>query len=490
MTMAPLDFYQFLILLSNALTIVTALIIILDDSKNSQSVIAWLLVIFLFRWIGVFFYILIGINWKKGNIVREHPEKIFSEFLGKVLERQKRYFDHLNARGLREEESDRMKCARMLISSNRSMLTVNNEVELLVGGRCAFDRLLDDLGSAVESIHMEFYIWRSDALGQKIKELLIERAAAGVEIKLLFDGLGSFRKISKDYRKELKHHGIEFAYFLDINRFLARFKVNYRNHRKIVVIDGKLAYVGGINVGEEYLDGGARFESWLDTAVRISGDSVLLLQALFLADWGSSGNAIQMDDKLFPGQADTGDIRTPVQLAFSGPDSPWPNIEQLFFQMITNTNTEIWIQSPYFIPSPNILMALSTAAHSGVKVNLMMTGVPDKRIPFWTAQSFFPSLISAGVKIYQYTGGFLHSKYLVSDRSYATLGSCNMDMRSFLINFEANAVIYDEEFSTRLVEQFQLDRERCIEITADTLRQLGPARRLRNSILRIFAPIM
>ncbi len=488
--MTAVDMIQVLLVLSNAVTIFTALVIITDDSKNSNSVIAWLLVIFLFRWAGVALYILIGINWKKGNIVRQHPEKIFASYLSKLLDRQRLYFDRLNSRGLREEQSDMFKCARMLISANNSMLTVNNEVELLNDGRSAFDRLFRDLKSARESIHMEFYIWRSDSLGQRIKELLIERAGAGVEIKLLFDGLGSFNKISREYRRELKQHGIEFAYFLDLGRFLARLKVNYRNHRKIVVVDGKIGYLGGMNVGAEYIDGGTHFESWRDKAVRLTGDSVLLLQALFLADWGSSGKALEMDEKNFPGQADTGDIRTPVQLAFSGPDSRWPNIEQLFFQMITNTNSEIWIQSPYFIPSTTILMALATAAQSGVKVHLMMTGVPDKKIPFWTAESYFAGLLSAGVKIYRYSGGFLHSKFVVSDRTYATLGSCNMDMRSFHINFEVNAVIYDADFSHALIEQFALDREHCVEVSTESLRKIGPLKRLRNSVLRIFAPIM
>jgi cardiolipin synthase len=488
--MAPPDIFQILILLSNIVTIVTALIIITDESKNSESIIAWLLVIFLLRWIGVIAYVLIGINWKKGNIVREHPEKIFARYLAPVLERQRRYFDHLTTRGLREEQSDMLKSARMLISANKSMLTVNNDIELLENGRAAFDRLIADLEGAQESVNMEFYIWRSDDLGTRIKNVLIERAAAGVEIKLLFDGLGSFNKISRDYRRDLTAHGIEFAYFLDLNRFLARFKVNYRNHRKIVVIDGRIAYIGGMNVGQEYIDGGEHFDAWVDRAVRITGDSVLLLQALFLADWGSSGNELEMNEKLFPGQADTGDIRVPVQLAFSGPDSPWPNIEQLMFQMITNANGEIWIQSPYFIPSPNILMALTTAAHSGVKVNLMMTGVPDKRIPFWTAESYFAPLIASGVKIYRYAGGFLHSKFLVSDRSYATIGSCNMDMRSFHINFEVNAVIYDADFARELTERFAADLESCVEITEETLRRTGPLRRLRNSVLRIFSPIM
>ncbi|AHC15327.1 cardiolipin synthase [Salinispira pacifica] len=483
------DPFQLLSLISLGVTLFTSMVIILDDTKSSETTIAWLLVIFLFKWIGVLFYVLLGINWKKRKIVQQKPEDIFGSFLQPVLQRQQDFISRLIETHESESYSDMTKLMRMLLSGNNSIITLNNRIRFFHNGKDAFASMFHDLKRARETIHMEFYIWRSDELGEELKEILIERARNGVDVKLIFDGLGSFGKISYAYRRELKEAGIRFSYFLDLNLAPARLKINYRNHRKVVVIDGRKAYTGGINVGKEYIDGGSKFEQWRDTALRITGDSVMMLQALFLIDWASSGNEQVLDGKLFPA-FHPGERQTPVQIAFSGPDSRWSSIEQLFFLMITNANTDIWIQSPYFIPSQGILHALQSAALSGVNVHLMMTGIPDKHPPFWAAHTYFPGLVDAGVKLYLYRRGFLHSKTVVADSKICSVGSCNMDMRSFHINFEANAVIYDEDLSRQLVDQFRRDLAFCEEVTHASLTSQSPFIKLRNSILRIFSPIM
>ncbi|MBI9098310.1 MAG: cardiolipin synthase [Spirochaetaceae bacterium] len=471
------------------MTIITSIIILLDESKSSESTISWLLVIFLLQWIGVLFYILLGINWKKGRIVHQKPEDFFGKYLSDPLKRQELFLTNALENDSSEKNNDTIKTIRLLMNGNNSILTLNNRLKLYFEGRDAFEDIIRDLERAEDSIHMEFFIWRSDILGQKIKNILIKKALEGVDVKLIFDGLGSFGKISFKYRRELKESGIQYKYFLDLNSAVARMKINYRNHRKVVIIDGRKGYTGGMNVGQEYIDGGKRFDTWRDTALRLTGDSVMLLQALFLIDWSSSGNEQILNEKLFPA-FHPGDVQIPMQIAVSGPDSRWSSIEQLYFLLLTNANNEVWIQSPYFIPSTSILNAMQTSALSGVKINLMITGIPDKMPPYWAAQTYFETLLESGVRIYKYRAGFLHSKYLVADKEISTVGTCNMDIRSFHINFEVNTVIYDSLTSSRLVDQFNIDLQNCEEITLSKLRKFNIFKRARNSLLSIFSPIM
>lgn len=488
--MLALDIYSIISIISSVITIFTAIIILLDEDKTTESVISWLLFIFIFRWIGVLFYILLGINWKKGKLVQEKPEDVFKKYLAPVLERQTSFIKSSIESGGDERYNDTIKTIQLLMSGNNSILTLNNRVKLYFHGEEAFDDLIRDLERAEDSIHMEYFIWRSDILGERIKEVLIRKALEGVDVKLIFDGLGSFAKISFKYRRELKECGIQYRYFLDLNSAIARMKINYRNHRKIVVIDGRKGYTGGMNVGQEYIDGGRRFESWRDTALRVTGDSVMLLQGLFLTDWNSSGPSEQvLNAKLFPA-FHPADIQVPMQIAVSGPDSRWSSIEQLYFLLLTNANKEVWIQSPYFIPNDSILKAMQASALSGVQIHLMMTGVPDKKAPYWAAQTYFETLLESGVKIYKYRKGFLHSKYIVADREISTVGTCNMDIRSFHINFEVNAVMYDHQLASDLVVQFEEDLKNSEEVTLQSLRKQSIFKRTRNNLVRVFSPIM
>ncbi|MBB6478908.1 cardiolipin synthase [Spirochaeta isovalerica] len=488
--MFKFDMYQILAITSILITVAAALSILLDEDKTTESVISWLLFIFIFRWIGVIFYILLGINWKKNNLVQEKPEDIFKKYLQSALDRQSRFLENSLNTDSDETFNDTIKTIRLLLSGNSSILTLNNRIKLYYDGQEAFNDLLRDIERAEDSIHMEFFIWRSDVLGERIKEALIKKALQGLDVKLIFDGLGSFGKISFKYRRELKENGIQFRYFLDLNSAMARLKINYRNHRKIVVIDGRKGYTGGMNIGQEYIDGGRRFSTWRDTALRVTGDSVMLLQALFLTDWNSSGPAEYIvDSKFFP-SFHPDEVQIPMQIAVSGPDSRWSSIEQLYFILLTNANKEVWIQSPYFVPNDSILKAMQASALSGIKIHLMMTGIPDKRVPFWVAQTYFETLLESGVRIYMYKAGFLHSKMMVSDKKISTVGTCNMDVRSFHINFEVNSVIYDEKISSELVDRFNLDLEHCEEITLQSLRKRGFFRRVRNNFLRVFSPIM
>ncbi|MBN2617348.1 MAG: cardiolipin synthase [Spirochaetales bacterium] len=469
------------------LIILFSLIILLDNSKPPEVTFAWLMIIFIFQFVGIILYILTGINYKANKIVSHLPEETYKNELADIIIEQKRLYRELKHEN--EESSDMVKAMSLLLNCSNSIVTLNNEAKYFSNGEDLYNDMFKDLNEAKESIHMEYFIWRSDSLGEKIKTILIEKARNGVEVRLIFDGVGSFNRISLKYKRELRKAGVKIIYFLDPLATPLKFiKFNYCNHRKIVVIDGHIGYTGGVNLGEEYITGGKMFHFWRDAHIRILGDSVRMLQALFLTDWNNSTGERLSSKKYFPVSKRMNGI--PMQIAVSGPDSKWSSIHQLYFSMITNANNKIYIQSPYFIPDASILKALETAALSGVEVHLMMTGNPDKKMPFWTAQTYFDSLISAGVKIYLYKKGFLHSKVIIVDDLISTVGSCNMDIRSFHINYEVNAVIYDREVSNQLKEQFFIDVNDSIIANKSIYRKKRFVYKFRDSICRLTSPLM
>jgi cardiolipin synthase len=297
--------------------------------------------------------------------------------------------------------------------------------------------------------------------------------------------------LSQRGRRKLVEAGVEFRNFLNPASILGAWVINYRNHRKIVVIDGKIAYTGGMNIGEEYISGGRRFRTWRDTHMRFTGEVVALLQSAFLADWFNSNGTVGRLEDYFQHQEDQSAKRfLPVQILCSGPDSDWYSIQQLYFNLIANADQKVLIQSPYFVPDDSIRIAMETAALSGVDVRLMMTGIPDKHIPFWAAHTYFDNLLSAGVKIYLYEKGFFHSKAVIIDDKIVTSGSCNMDVRSFFLDYELNAVFYDEKTAKMFSDQFEKDMENCILLTLEMHRTSGIPSKLRNSVCRIFSPLL
>ena len=463
------------------------LLLIILDNRPPEVAVSWFLIILIFPVGGLILYALIGINWKKSKLIRQNPEDLFSHNLENILANQKHFFREMNAES--EEDNDQVKLMNLLLNANNSIMTLKNSCEIYDSGQKFFNSLLEDIKKASHSIHMEFYIWTSDALGEELKEVLIQKAKEGVEVRLIFDGIGSFRRISFKYRRELRKAGIKYHYFLDLAAPLSLLKINYCNHRKIAVIDGLTAYTGGMNVGLEYITGGDQFESWRDTQIRIKGESVNMFQAVFLVDWYNSGDRLLLDKEYLP-EADPATPEMSVQIATSGADSKWASIQQMFFTMITNANKDIYIQTPYFIPDQSIMTALETAALSGVNVNILMTGVPDKRIPYWAAQTYFEPLLDAGVNIFQYKKGFLHSKTMVIDNSIASIGSCNIDMRGFHINFELNALIYDKNTAEKMTKAFYNDLKFSETITREHVKKTGIIKKFRNSLFRILAPIM
>ena len=477
------------------------LIAILTSEKSSESIMAWIFTITVFPFLGFFLYLFFGVNWRKKRINsyqkgEKHPKNFLKYDTAQFFKSRNLKAEELEQLYEKSEISNRdKKISEMLYQSEGTYLTGNSSYKMFYDGKEAFDSIIEDIQKAEKSIYMEYFIWRSDELGEKIKNELLKKAAQGVKIKLLFDGTGSLKTISKQYRKELTDAGIEFKYFLDIKFSLA--KMNYRNHRKMTIIDDKILHSGGMNLGIEYITGGSHFDSWRDSNFRAEGEIAIHYLAIFMTDWLNSGGKMDFDLKnaeeiLENNRKNIENVSNShlMQVSSSGPDTVWTSLKNLYSKMIATAEKEVLIQSPYFVPDASLISQLKIAALSGIKVKIMIAGVPDKKTPYWIAETYFRELITAGAEIYRYMGGFIHCKNVITDGSLSTMGTCNFDMRSFEINYEVNTVFYSEEISQNMRNQFYEDLEKCEKISLENIKKIGFFSELRNSTLKLFSPIM
>lgn len=496
--------------------------LVLLDNKYSKSSISWIFFILLFPIPGFILYCLSGLNRKRIRLFQYIPEYTFKKAFpapGEIQKDKLRDF-------LQKHES--FPLVRKLYSSvqtaNSSPLSHENQIRLLTSGEEFRESLKRDLEQARKKIFMEFYIWSSDRFGEELKEILIRKRKEGVDIKIISDAVGCLGRLSRKYYKELKAAGIKYRLFFKLSHPVSYLNLNYRNHRKITVIDGRIGYIGGMNIGQEYIDGG-RFGHWKDIQLRIHGGLGSSLQTLFATDWFNSSlrkfsfrNLLKNREPLpesfrpprtlrpplsvpepAPAPADTRATPArnrrytasgvPAQLVFSGPDAPWDTIKHVFLTFLGNAREEILIQSPYYIPPPEIQEALINASLNGLKITLMTAGIPDYKIPFWIAQTYYESILKAGIRVFQYKKGYLHSKICIVDRRLALTGSCNLDVRSFEHNYEAGVLLYNRELARKLADDFALDLKDSRELLTEDLKKINFPRRMRNSFFRIFSPI-
>ena len=460
---------------------------LLLDNRETTSTLSWLLVFLLFPFVGIVFYFLFGRGMRKKLSNTLERQNLEGRLAGKgraVVERQKGGRDVLF--GLYATPAEK-KLIRMMHRNSDSILSSKNQVQIFFSGRDKFDQLMEDLEKAQRYIHMEYFIWKNDYLSQKVIQILEERAARGVEVRILYDAIGNY--LSRRYLKKLRDRGIEIYPYYNFSSPLKIHTLNYRNHRKIVDIDGATGYLGGMNMGEEYIDGGRRFPHWRDTHLRIQGESVDVLQEVFKVSWFNTTKeelTLESDTSFDVNQGEP----VYVQVTTSGPDSTWESILQLYFLLISSAEHTIYIHTPYFIPDASIVMALKTAALSGVDVRIVLTGLLDKRLPYWAALTFVGDLLPAGVRFFYYTQGFMHAKTIVVDCKCCSVGTANMDIRSFQLNYEINALIYDEKLACMIVDMFHKDLESCREFTQADYDGISRPRKLRNSLARLFAPLL
>jgi cardiolipin synthase A/B len=432
-----------LILVINAAIPITIIIL---ERKKPEKTIAWLLILTLLPPIGLFFYIFLGRNWKRHKLNEEFSPYV-KELISRVLNQ---IYDN-----------DYIQLVKLLANNSSSPLFIDNDIRIFNDGYEKFDFLIREMEKATHHIHLEYYIVKSDNIGNRIKEVLVRKAKEGVKVRFIADRLGSI-KMSKSFKKELIEAGVDFiqySYFLAPLLRNINTQINYRNHRKIVVIDGAVGFLGGINIGDEYL-GNGKLGFWRDTHIMVTGDFVLGLQAVFLDDFMTIK---RVDNKHFEYKEDF-EVYFPkpktsngklMQLITSGPNSEYPAILQGIMKMIAMANHHIYITTPYFVPSDSIMEALKIATLSGIDVRILFPGKYDHFMVHYASRSYLAELIKCGAKVYFYKkNSFVHSKVMTIDGRIATIGTANMDIRSYELNYEINAVIYDEKISEELEDVF------------------------------------
>ena len=468
-------------------------VFIIMENRDISSTLAWMLVFLLFPIIGFVLYIFFGRSWKvvspnKKEHIKDLQEKV-DKVLSGVRARQKKYLEELK-QGDVSYGKERM--LRVTEKNIDSLVTFKNDIEILQTGEMKFARLKEDIKNAKDFIHLEYFIWRKDSLTEEIREILIKKATEGVEIRILYDPVGSFftRLLSPRYFSSMKKMGIEVVPFYNKLSPLKITTVNYLLHRKIVVIDGHIGYTGGMNMGQEYIDGGNEFNSWRDTHLRITGESVLSLQTTFAVNWEEASGRSIFDKIYFPvcSGGNCGDLM--VQMIASDPHAYWQTIHQSLFAMALAARNHVYIQTPYFIPDVNLFEALKIIALSGIDVKVMVAGDPDKYIAHWAAFTYFEELLNAGVEIYHYNAGFMHAKTFSVDGEVCSIGTTNMDIRSLHLSYENNVVIYDERLTKELERDFFADMESCKRFTIEDYKKINIFAKLRNSLVRLLSPLL
>lgn len=482
-----MDVITILLGLITVVNILLALLVIFWERRDAGASWAWLLVLFFLPVVGFCLYLLFGKSLRKHRLFEwEDREKIGIE---PILKRQLEQlaFNEFDFRN--KSTYDNQDLIYMHLRGNESVLTENNHVDIFTDGKQKFDRLFKDIEEARDHIHIQYYIIKKDNLGKAFISLLTKKAKEGLTVRILYDELGS-RSLTKRFFKEFREAGGQVEVFFPSNLPLLNLRMNFRNHRKLVIIDGEIGYLGGFNVGDEYLGINPKFGYWRDTHLRIRGSAVLAIQTRFILDWNQASNTqdISYQAHLFPRKKGTGS--TGMQIVTSGPDSEWEQIKNGYIKLILSAKKSILIQTPYFIPDASLLDALRIASISGIKVSIMIPNKPDHIFVYWATLSYIGAMLDAGAVVYIYDNGFIHSKTIVVDSEVSSVGTANIDVRSFKLNFEVNAFIYDEEIAVKLTEAFLDDIKVSRILTQSEYGKRSLWIRIKESISRLLSPIL
>lgn len=458
--------------------------ILVLEFRHPAKAMAWLSILFIFPIIGFIMYYFLAKEYTHRKKVRRKDRRVIDEMRRALQLRARKAAPDDTIHRCEIFRENRL--YGLLSNIPGSPMTPCNRVDIYNNSDDTFEAILRAMEKARSYIHIEYYTIRDDSIGKRFQQTMIRKAKEGVEVRLLFDGVGSYQ-LSGSYIAELERAGVEIGCFLPPRIALFDKRINYRNHRKIVVVDGVVGFLGGINVGDEYLGANRRLGYWRDTHILIEGDSVYYLQHTFATDWAFSTGKPLLDSRYLPEHECEGEDT--VQLIASGPDAPWDTILEVFFGAMAVARSRIYITTPYFIPDPSIAMALKTAAVSGVDVRIVMPGVADSRVVHWASMSYVQELMQAGVRFYLYRKGFVHAKTMIIDRILATVGTANMDMRSFFSNFEIMAVLYDGETIQRLERDFMQDMKDSEEIVPSEFEKRSKFQRMKEAGARLLAPL-
>jgi cardiolipin synthase len=474
-------------------------IFILLENRRPQATLAWMLLFLTLPGIGLVVYALFGRDRKafsrQRKLARQNLQGTAAPLIEQLLARQDAEISRLET-----QSPVRRRLMSLVRRNSHSALTTRNRVAIQQDAATFYPNLMEDLRKARQTIYLQFYTWADDAFTLELKAILIERAAHGVEVRLLYDPFGSLLRLTRRYRRELRAGGV---HVVPVSALYWLHTISYRNHRKIAVIDGQVGYTGGMNIGQEHIDGGPSFDRWRDTQVRIEGEGAAVLQVVFLVDWyNATGEDLFAADR-FPSLANgvsptptedpgTSDGYVPVQILTSGPDAEWRAIRQLYFAMIMSAQRRVRLQSPFFILDATIAEALRAAALAGIEVEVMVSdrGEGLNQTPSWAANTYLAEVAAAGARVHLYGKGYLHAKTLSIDGEVCSIGSANLDIRSFSINYELNAVIYDARLAQELEAAFDRDLNDCYPFEPSEYRRSPILKRVRDSTARLLSPLL
>ena len=463
------------------------LVFIIFDARNASKALGYMLLVITVPVIGPLIYFSVGINYRQ--------RKIYNKKLRVTRREERQFYDQMveQTRQLAQhpppELAGQGDMVNLLLNESQAILSFNR-AQLLLNGEEKFPRVLEALAAARHHIHLEYYIYEDDRMGNQIKDVLVAKAREGIKVRFIYDAFGS-QDLSNGFLRQLRQAGVEVHPFSRIYFVFAASRINYRNHRKVIIVDGRVGWTGGLNVSDRYINPSPSGEYWRDTHVEIEGPAVHGLQRHFLADWNfCAGQNVLPDEQLFPTIAPRPDCQSYVQIVTSGPDYPNPTVMLSFFTAIVNARQRVYLTTPYFIPNNSINDALKKAALSGKDVRLLVPQQADSKLITYASQSYYAELLECGVQIYEYNKGFIHAKTILADDNLAIVSTANLDFRSFELNFEFGAVIYGPALCAKMMAAFENDLRHSRKISLESWQNRGRARVLRERLARLFSPLL
>ncbi|MDR2469187.1 MAG: cardiolipin synthase [Tannerella sp.] len=460
-----------------SISVMSLIVVVLLENRNPLKTIPWVIVLLFLPGVGLIFYFFFGQDNRRQRIISRRTYRRIMKPLYSGHPVQDRCVIAPNYRPL----------VNLLNRNRRRPLLYGSKLTFYTGGKEKFDALLEEINRAKHHIHLQYYVFANDEIGRKVRDALIRKAQEGLQVRVIYDDVGSWN-VKDAFFNEMRRAGVEVYPFLKVAFPVLTSKVNYRNHRKIAVIDGWVGFMGGMNIADRYIQG-ASFGQWRDTHFKIIGKGVYGLQSAFLVDWYVISRQLVKGTEYYPPVKTYGD--NILQIVASGPTGPWRTLQQAILFCVTNARKYLYIQTPYFLPTEDLNQALQTVALGGVDVRLMIPERSDTRTADMASHSFLDDMVKAGVKVYFYKRGFLHSKLLLMDDTLACIGSANFDFRSFEHNFEVNAFVYHSAFAKQMKEMFTDDLTKHCEplIPAHWLKR-PLSKRLAESFMRLFSPLL
>lgn len=461
-----------------AVTIISIVGVILSENRNPVKSLAWITVLLALPALGLILYIVFGRNIKNTRIISRRNRR--------------RLRKHENRRKINYQRLPHSAGSNNLVRLAHTISSATyhpvNRATLFNNGKEKMEALLNDIKNATNYINLQYYIIADDETGTLLSDALIERSKAGVKVRVIYDHVGSFR-VKKSFFRHMRQAGIKVFPFFKVTFPGLGSRINWRNHRKLCIIDGKIGYIGGMNIADRYVTGGS-FPLWRDLHLRVTGDAVSALQNSFAVDWNYMGQELLEEEIPEHDLKSDSPSNLGMQLVTAGPTGQWSNVAFVMLRAISQAKKCIFIQTPYFIPTEALLQALQTAALSHVDVRIMMPIRSDSDLLRWASNSYIEQCLQAGIKIYLFKAGMLHSKAMLVDDDFSTVGSTNFDFRSVEHNFESNMLIYSKEFNARLREQFFADQAQSHRVTMGEWRKRPLLQKSLESFMRLFAPIL